>query len=185
MTSAINQNNENATNDEDEPLTAPGTSPYPVDLRVAGEPAVVVGGGRVATRKVTHLLNAGAKVTVVSPELDEPLAERAKAGEITWEAKDYETGDLADARVVIACTDDPAVNHRVVADAKPGQLVNNTADPQESDFFNVAVIEQGKLIVTVSSKGVDPALVRRVKQRLAGVLPDLLAGEDESVSAEE
>ena len=57
----------NAANDEDEPLTAPGTSPYPVDLRVAGEPAVVVGGGRVATRKVTHLLNAGAKVTVVSP----------------------------------------------------------------------------------------------------------------------
>lgn len=167
----------NAANDEDEPLTAPGTSPYPVDLRVAGEPAVVVGGGRVATRKVTHLLNAGAKVTVISPELDEALAERAKNGEIAWQAKDYETGDLADARVVIACTDDRDVNHQVVADAKPGQLVNNTADPQESDFFNVAVIEEGKLIVTVSSKGVDPALVRRVKQRLASVLPDLLAGE--------
>ncbi|MBT1173076.1 bifunctional precorrin-2 dehydrogenase/sirohydrochlorin ferrochelatase [Bifidobacterium sp. MA2] len=150
-------------------------SPYPVDLRVKGERAVVVGGGRVATRKVTHLLAAGAKVTVVAPELDERLAAEADDGAIDWRCKPYATGDLDGARIVIACTDDQDVNHRVVADAEPGQLVNNTGDPSESDFFNVAVVEHGNLIFTVSSKGIDPALVRRVKQRLADALPDLLA----------
>lgn len=148
------------------------TRPYPVNLRVAGRRAVVVGGGKVATRKVAHLLRAGAKVTVVSPALDDRVKAEADAGHVDWIDRGYRTGDLDGADIVIACTDDQAVNHQVVADAGEGQLVNNTADPVESDFTNVAVIEHDGLLVTVSTKSVDPARVRRVKERLARLLED-------------
>lgn len=146
--------------------------PYPVNLRVEGHLAVVVGGGKVAARKVAHLLRAGARVTVVSPALDPRVRAEVDAGRVKWVDRTYRTGDLDGARIVIACTDDHGVNHQVVADAGEGQLVNDTADPAESDFTNVAVIEHDGLLVTVSTKSVDPARVRRVKQRLMELLAD-------------
>jgi precorrin-2 dehydrogenase/sirohydrochlorin ferrochelatase len=136
--------------------------PYPVNLDVSGKSAVVIGGGRVAARKIATLTHAGAAITVVSPSLDPSIDERS----VAWVRRAYRPGDLAGQDVVIACTNDPEVNHQVAQDADRGQLVNNVGDPVDSNFSNVAVIESDDIVITVSSRGKSPARTRLMKQRL-------------------
>ncbi|MCI1223294.1 MAG: bifunctional precorrin-2 dehydrogenase/sirohydrochlorin ferrochelatase [Bifidobacterium subtile] len=136
--------------------------PYPVNLDVSGKSAVVIGGGRVAARKIATLAHAGAAITVVSPSLDPRIDERS----VAWVRRAYRAGDLAGQDIVIVCTDDPEVNHQVAQDASRGQLVNNVGNPADSNFSNVAVIESDDIVITVSSRGKSPARTRLMKQRL-------------------
>jgi uroporphyrin-III C-methyltransferase/precorrin-2 dehydrogenase/sirohydrochlorin ferrochelatase len=92
--------------------------PYPSGLRLAGRRVVVVGGGRVAQRRVPRLLAAGADVVVVSPVTTPAVEGLAAAGEVTWLQRRYADGDLAEAWYAIAATDDPAVNAAVVEEAE-------------------------------------------------------------------
>src|SRR5947207_14380920 len=91
--------------------------PYPLGLRLRGRRVVVVGGGQVALRRVARLLEAGADVLLVAPEATAALAGWAKAGRLRWERRPYAGGDLDDAWLVLACTDVPAVNAAVAAEA--------------------------------------------------------------------
>src|SRR6476619_7301307 len=99
-------------------MPAPRHPPYPVGLRLAGRRVVVVGGGRVALRRVSRLLDAGADVWLVSAEAGAALAGYAAAGRLRWERRGYEPGDLDGAWLALACTDDPAVNAAVAAEAE-------------------------------------------------------------------
>jgi uroporphyrin-III C-methyltransferase/precorrin-2 dehydrogenase/sirohydrochlorin ferrochelatase len=92
--------------------------PYPSGLRLAGKRVVVVGGGRVAQRRVPRLLAAGADVVVVSPATTPAVEGLASAGEIVWHERPYASGDLDDAWYVLAATDDPVVNEQVSKDAE-------------------------------------------------------------------
>ena len=89
--------------------------PYPAGLRLAGLPVLVVGGGRVAQRRIPGLLAAGAEVVVVSPETTPAVEGFAGSGEITWHRRRFEEADLDEPWYVIAATDDPAVNEAVTA----------------------------------------------------------------------
>ncbi|MBW3088378.1 bifunctional precorrin-2 dehydrogenase/sirohydrochlorin ferrochelatase [Bifidobacterium sp. 82T24] len=147
--------------------------PYPVNIDMRGRLAFVVGGGAVAARKVGTLLHCGAKVVVISPALD-PRIDRSR---VDWREKSYKSGDILAAGdgmaadvpfVVLACTDDANVNAQVVRDAQAAgvPLTNNVGDPAQSDFYNVAKIETDDCLLTVSTKGRDPARARRLKQEL-------------------
>jgi uroporphyrin-III C-methyltransferase/precorrin-2 dehydrogenase/sirohydrochlorin ferrochelatase len=108
---------------------APHTSAvYPLGLRLSGRRVVVVGGGAVALRRVTGLLAAGAAVTVVAPETTPALADMAAGGRLTWVRRPYTVGDLADAWLAMACTDDAVVNAAVAADAETRHLLCVRAD---------------------------------------------------------
>jgi uroporphyrin-III C-methyltransferase/precorrin-2 dehydrogenase/sirohydrochlorin ferrochelatase len=91
--------------------------PYLLGLRLEGRRVLVVGGGAVATRRIPALLDAGADVILVSPEVTASLEDLAAAGRIRWEPRDYADGDCAGAWLVCACTDDAAVNAAVAAAA--------------------------------------------------------------------
>lgn len=134
---------------------------------LAQRSCVVVGGGKVASRKMTGLLEAGALVTVISPVLDDTIQHAASQGFIRWIARPFQEGDLAGAFLVIAATDDAQVNHAVFAEAEQRQiLVNVVDDPQHSNFILPAQVRRGDLSIAISTGGASPALARRLREKL-------------------
>lgn len=138
---------------------------FPICLDIADRHCVVIGGGKVAERKVAGLLECGATVSVVSPELSEPLRCLADRGGINWVARPYQPGDLAGAFLVIAATDDPAVQEAVHTEAEQGNLLLNVADvPKWCNFILPATTRQGELTIAVSTAGKSPALARKLRE---------------------
>jgi hydroxymethylbilane synthase len=141
---------------------------FPISLRLTDRRAIVVGGGAVAERRVRALREAGARVTVISPEITRELARAAEAGEITWTARLFAFGDCAGALLAFAATDDAGINAAVVVDARQhGILVNDTGDAARGDFITPAVHRSGKLTVTVDSSGLAPSFTARIRDELA------------------
>jgi len=99
-----------------------GRAPYLLALRLAGRRVLVAGGGTVAARRVPGLLDAGAEVAIIAPELSPALQDLAAAGRVAWAARRYAPGDCAGAWLVCACTDDPAVNAAVAAEADAARI---------------------------------------------------------------
>jgi precorrin-2 dehydrogenase/sirohydrochlorin ferrochelatase len=152
---------------------------YPIFLNLQGKKCVVVGGGEVALRKVERVLESGADVTVVSPSLDPGLAQLAKRKTIHLIQRNYRSGDLKGAAIVIAATDIKETNYRVAEEAKKVKaLVNLVDDPEPSDFIVPSFFRKGDLTVAVSTGGQSPALARKVRIRLEKTL-----GEDYALLA--
>lgn len=142
-------------------------APHVVFLKLEGHPAIVVGGGRVAERKVRALLDCGAVVTVVSPEVTPALAEMAAAKRIRWERRPYRTGDLEGMRIAYVTAGLRELNEVVRQDAVAcGTLLNVADEPDLCDFFTSAVVRQGELTIAVSTNGASPFLARRIRERL-------------------
>src|SRR6516225_2482288 len=106
--------------------------PYLLGLRLGGRRVVVVGGGAVATRRIPVLLDAGADIVLVSPAVTASLEDLAAAGRIRWEPRRYANGDCAGAWLVCACTDDPAVNAAVAAEAERERTWSVRADDAQA-----------------------------------------------------
>jgi uroporphyrin-III C-methyltransferase/precorrin-2 dehydrogenase/sirohydrochlorin ferrochelatase len=146
-----------------------GTAVYPVGLRLTGRRVVVVGGGQVAHRRVAGLLEAGAEVTVVSPEVTPALEALVAPGSLIWIRRRYEPGDLDGAWYAVAATDDPAVNAAVVAEADRSRIFCARADDRrESSVWTPAIGRHGDVVVGVHGGG-DP-------QRAIGVRDAVVAG---------
>lgn len=140
---------------------------YPVLLDLRGRRSVVVGGGAVAEGKITPLLDAGAAVTVIAPELTPGLAAFARNGRFAHLSRWYSPGDLEGAWLAIAATDEPDVNHAVHAEAEArGVPVNVVDDPAYCGFILPSILRRGDLVVAVSTSGNAPALAVRVRERL-------------------
>jgi precorrin-2 dehydrogenase/sirohydrochlorin ferrochelatase len=140
---------------------------YPVSLDISDLLCVVVGGGKVAERKVLSLLEAGAQVRLISPQLTEALHKLAVAGRIDWLARYFQSGDLSDALLVFAATDNRQVNEAVAREATAaGKLVNVADAPELCSFQVPAVLHQGDLSIAVSTNGKSPALAARIKKQL-------------------
>jgi hydroxymethylbilane synthase len=143
-------------------------STYPIALALAGKSVVVAGGGAVAERKVRGLLEAGARVTVVAPRISAALAADAERGMLVARARPFRPSDLDGAVVAFATTDDPAVNRCVVAAARErGVLVNDTTEPEVSDFANPLVYRSGPLTFSVDTGGLSPSFAKRLGDELA------------------
>ena len=140
---------------------------YPVGLVVEGKRCVVIGGGRVAARKTRVLIEAGAWVEVISPEVVRPLAALGQAGRITLTRRAYHGGDLKGAALAIAATDDQEVNVRVAEAARGlGIAVNVADDPGRSSFLVPATLRRGELVMAVFTGGKSPALARELRMEL-------------------
>ena len=147
----------------------------PVFLRLRAAPVVVVGGGRVAQRKIELLLRCGAEVTVIAPALREELAARAAAGEIRHLAEAFQPRHLEGARLAIAATDRKVVNTAVSEAARARALpVNVVDDPALSTFIFPAIIDRSPIVVAVGSAGNAPVLTRWVREQIEAVLPGTL-----------
>jgi len=145
---------------------------YPVLLDLAGKSCLVVGGGKVAERKAASLVQAGARVLVVSPAVTPGLASMAETGAVSWQRRPYESTDPEGAFLVFATAGDRRVNERVASDARAhGRPVNVADDPDLGDFFVPAALRRGRLTVAVSTGGASPALAARIRDRLAAFFP--------------
>ena len=139
---------------------------YPIFLNVRGKRCVVVGGGKVALRKVKVLLEHGANVEVVSPALCPELSQLARANTISVLRKDYEPGDLNGAFIAIAATKSD-INQKVADEARRQKTLVNVADSlEQSDFIVPSCLWRGDLTIAVSTAGRSPALARKVRTRL-------------------
>ena len=161
---------------------------YPVNLVLDGRSCLVVGGGKVALRKVEGLLACGGRVTVVAPRINPDLR---TLSDVVIEERPWRPQDLEGMWLVIAATDDPSVN-RAVYDAgqRAGVWVNGADDPANCSFTLPSVVRRGDLQVTVSTGGRSPALSTWLRRRLEGeigpeyaVLLDLLATERDGLKA--
>lgn len=166
-------------------------SHYPINLNLSGETCLVIGGGAVAERKVESLLEYGAVVRVVSPELTPLLFRLASAGEIEHIQSGYAPEYLEGALLVIGATDDRDVNRRIYTDARArGMLVNIVDDPELCTFYVPASVRRGDLVISVSTSGKSPSMARRLREEIEerygpeyGLLADLMGSLRDEVKA--
>ena len=140
---------------------------FSLHLDIRNRTAVVFGGGKVAERKCLSLLQAGAKVRVVSPGPSHGIMKLAAESRIEHQRREYREGDLAEAFVVFAATDRHEVNLAIAAEAASRGIPVNIADcPEMSTFISPATISRGDLLITVSTGGKSPALARKIREEL-------------------
>ncbi len=145
---------------------------YPVMLDLEGRACLVVGGGVVAARKISGLVDAGGRVTVVSPVLAPAVLDIAREGRLRWWPREYAEGDVVGFALVMVATDDDAVNARIAAEARERSVwVNCADDPARCDFILPSVLRRGPLTVAVSTGGASPTMARMVREELEAVLP--------------
>ena len=149
---------------------------YPIVLDLTGRPCLVVGGGAIAERKVAGLVEARARVTVVSPSLTPGLLRLATEAPLRWRPREYAQGDAAGFVLVMVATDDRAVNAVVAAECRErGIWVNCADDPERCDFILPSVLRRGAVTVAVSTGGRSPTLARLLREDLDALLPPEVA----------
>lgn len=140
---------------------------FPININLQDCKCLVVGGGRVAERKVMSLLECGAMVWVVSPELTQNLEKLALEGLINYLNREYEPDDLEDCVLVISAADDQQINFRVASDCfSRNILVNVVDDPEICNFTVPSVLRRGSLCIAISTDGKSPALAKKIREEL-------------------
>ena len=146
---------------------------YPLFLDLTRQSAVVIGAGSVAARKIRTLLRAGAAVTIVSPQATSSLRRLAQTKRVRWVRRRYRRGDLRGACLVIAATNDPAVNQIVCSEAKRRNLlVNCITSPNVGNFFAPSLARRGGISLAISTDGASPAFAKRLRRDLEHFLGD-------------
>ena len=140
---------------------------YPAFLNIRSKRCVVVGGGKIALRKIKTLLECGADITVISPSLDPELTELVEAKGIDHISREYEPEDTKDVFMTIAATDMREINVKVAADARKRGILINIADNSElSNFIIPSYFRRGGLTMAISTSGMSPALARKIRSKL-------------------
>lgn len=145
----------------------------------ARQRVLVIGGGKVAERKIKTLLESGAKITVIAPALTETLKDLAQSNQLEWQARSWQSGDVANFPnnlLVFVTTDNSEVNQQIANEAKThGRLVNIADDPANCDFTLPGVVQSGEITLAVAtgsysaesnSGNVSPALTAYLRRRL-------------------
>ena len=151
---------------------------FPFFMDIAGKNGVIVGGGKVAARKVEKLLSFDPHLTVIAPEIEEwfrtqekQLKENGVASLILVE-REFEMADLTEADFVIAATDDETLNGSISAYCKSKQIPVNVVDDREKcSFFFPALVREGNLTIGISTDGKSPVAASWVKKEISQILP--------------
>ena len=150
----------------------PSMDYLPVFLQLHERPALVVGGGRVAARKVELIRRTGARITLVAPSLTEELRELADRGEIQYVAAPFSPEHISGMDVVVAATSSEEVNALVSLTARRERIpVNVVDDPDKSTFIFPAIVDRSPILIAISSGGAAPVLARRVREQLEALIP--------------
>ena len=144
----------------------------PIFMNITNRLCVVIGGGEVAARKVTTLLKAHAAITLYSPELCHELQDLANTGKINYINANFEASQLAGACMVIAATNDEAVNTEVSIAAKVQNIPVNVVDaPNLCTFTMASIVERSPIVIAISSEGNAPVLARYIRTKIETMLP--------------
>ena len=140
---------------------------YPAFIDVRGRECVVFGGGPLGEEKVAKLLECGARVRVIAPEVEETIAELAEAGEVDWLRREYRSGDLAGAFIAISAAEDDFTDRRIHEEAERRNVLLNVVDVTHlCTFIAPSVARRGEVTVATSTGGASPALARTFREKL-------------------
>jgi precorrin-2 dehydrogenase/sirohydrochlorin ferrochelatase len=142
---------------------------YPVFLQLEGKIALVVGGGKVAQRKVETLLRYGASIHIISKVLTDKLKQLIDIREVRFLGEEMRDDFLDEAFIVVAATDDKKLNSKVSESArKRGLLVNAVDQPADCNFIVPSIVKKGDLSIAISTSGKSPALAKKIRKELDG-----------------
>lgn len=140
---------------------------FPMFLKVAERPCLVVGAGAIAEPKIESLLSAGARVLVVAPKASEKVQQWAAERKILWEVRIFESADLEGRFLAVVAASSRATNDAIFREAtRRGILCNVVDDPEHCDFYYPAVVRRGPLQIAISTGGSSPALAQRLRHEL-------------------
>ena len=143
------------------------TTYYPVYLNLRGRRCVIVGGGTVAEGKISRLLDSGAEIRVVSPDVTSGIRQFVADGAVLWEQRSYCEGDLEGVFIAIAATNVREVNRRIFDEAEErGVMLNAVDDPPNCSFIAPSIVQRGPVTLAISTGGVSPALARKLRESL-------------------
>lgn len=140
---------------------------YPLMIDLTDRSCLVIGGGEVAARKIESLLESGARVVVISPQAVPLIVDWAERGMLDWRKETYVDQDVSGYTLVIAATNQPAVNlvaHQAVM--KQGGWINIADRPDLCNFTMPSTVQRGKLLISVSTSGASPGLARKIRQAI-------------------
>jgi precorrin-2 dehydrogenase/sirohydrochlorin ferrochelatase len=144
---------------------------YPVYLQLKDRRVLLVGAGDVSWQKVPALLDSGARVQVVAPDARPEIRELAAKKRLSWARRTYRTSDLKGVSLVIAATDDPALQKKVAAEARKRAIWVNVVDVTPlCDFIAPAIVSRGDVQIAISTGGTSPALARHLREKLEPLL---------------
>ena len=145
---------------------------YPAFMNLSGRPALLVGGGEAAARKLRLLFKAGAKVTVVAPRSNHEVLEHGRAGRVALRRRRFRPADVEGQALVIAATGLPAVDAEVAGAAEAAGLPVNVVDrPDLSTFITPAIVDRDPVVIGISTGGTAPVLARRIRATIETLLP--------------
>ncbi|MXZ89973.1 MAG: bifunctional precorrin-2 dehydrogenase/sirohydrochlorin ferrochelatase [Chloroflexi bacterium] len=141
---------------------------YPVYLNLAGKRCVILGGGTIAQGKIAALRDAGADITIISPEATDGIKRAAQRGDVAFEQRPYREGDLEGAFIAVAATNVWHVNRQIFEEAEAkGVLLNVVDDPDQCTFIAPSIVRRDPITLAVSTGGASPALARKMRETLA------------------
>jgi uroporphyrin-III C-methyltransferase/precorrin-2 dehydrogenase/sirohydrochlorin ferrochelatase len=145
---------------------------FPVFFDLAGQKVLIVGGGEVALRKISLLERTGASISVVAPKVAPGIVERAAAGKLEINVREFAPGDLDGVRLVIVATSRRVVNRWIANLSEARNIPVNVVDDREASRFIVpAIIDRDPVLVTISTGGASPVLARRLREQLERLVP--------------
>jgi precorrin-2 dehydrogenase / sirohydrochlorin ferrochelatase len=146
---------------------------YPVFLDITDKRCLVIGGGKVAERKVTMLLQFYAHVVVVSPVMTRALLKLGKESKIEYFQRTYTAKDLHNTALVFACTDNSAINNKIKKEAARKNIPVNVVDtPDLCDFIVPSIVKKGDLVIAISTSGELPLLSKKLRQKIEEIVTD-------------
>ncbi|MEG0549572.1 MAG: bifunctional precorrin-2 dehydrogenase/sirohydrochlorin ferrochelatase [Vagococcus sp.] len=136
---------------------------YPITLNLKNKEVLIIGGGKIAARKVRGLLKEDAKVKIISPTLYSSISKES----VEWLEKIYETGDIiGNESLIFACTDNNELNEQIRKDAHSSQMVNVVSNKKVSDFYNMSMIKYKGVNIGISTEGASPMIAKQTRVEL-------------------
>lgn len=150
---------------------------YPIQLNLTNKQIVIIGGGKIAYRKLIQILKEDACSVMIISKKFLPQFFEIEHSNVKLLTKCYDKNDIKNASLIIAATDDPKVNDQIKKDAMAHQLVNHTSDQLQSDFFNMLEIEFEDIKICLRSNGNDCVKVKRISQAVQTYLTEVYKEE--------
>ena len=146
---------------------------YPIFLDLNGRRVVIIGGGSVATRKAETILGTGARLVVVAPHLDETLRKVCTGTKAELIESKYSKDYIGGATLVIAATNDEALNKQIYKDCQQLEILCNVVDsPELCDFYVPAVVQRGDLQIAIGTDGNSPAYAGHLRKKLENIFTE-------------
>ncbi|MDU5337267.1 bifunctional precorrin-2 dehydrogenase/sirohydrochlorin ferrochelatase [Enterococcus sp.] len=143
---------------------------YPIIIDIKKFPVLIIGGGRIATRKTKSLVEAGAVPTILATEFTDEIKVLAEHGKVLLKERAFQRGDTRGFQFVFICTNDENTNQQILEETTPQQLVNDTTKQSRSNFFNMAVIRESDFEIAITTKGKSPTEAKQLKEKIKDFL---------------